>query len=174
MNRKKEKTGRKKKVIVAVAAAAGVIALCVLGAILYINSGYRTAQGTFGYKLTFNTRKYEFVTSSNSIDIFQIKDLGAAENDCYIYVGNYDPEQDLQETLEIVNKTDGTDLTLMNTVVGSESYPASFVGFIPEGGGYAYIYFVDYNGHNYVISTLTDKKHQSEIEEMLASFTIVE
>ncbi len=165
---------KKKKIVIAVIAAVVFIALCALGAVLYVNAGFRTVQGSFDYKITVNTRKYEFLNSKGSLDMFQIKDMSGADNDCYIYVGTYDPKQNLQETVDAVNKEDGSSLSLMTTKIGSGGYPASFVGFIPESGGYAYMYFVDYMGHNYVISTLTDKSHQSEIEKMLASFTIIE
>lgn len=164
---------KKKKIIIICVSVVAVLALSLLIAVLYVNSGYRTAQGTFGYKITFNTRKYEFVTSSNSIDMFQIKDLSKAENDCYVYVGEYDTSQNLQETIDIVNEEDGTNLTLMTTTIGSEDYPATFVSFMPEEGGYAHMYYVNYMGRGLVISTLTDKQHEADIEKMLESFTIV-
>lgn len=165
---------RKKKIIVISGASLLTIALVVLIAVIYVYSGYRTAKGTFGYSIRFNTREYEFVSSSNSIDMIQIRELEKAENDCYVYVGNYDTSQDLQETIDIVNETDGTDLKLMKTTVGSKDYPAVFVSFTPEEGGYAHMYYIDYLGKGYVISTLTDKQHEADIEKMLESFTIEE
>lgn len=164
---------KKKKIVIAVVSIIAFLAICVLGAVLYVNSGFRNIEGSFGYKMTVNTRKYEFQSANGSLDIFQIIDITKADNDCYIYIGTYDPKQDLQETLDAVNKAEGTSLTLMTITVGSGDYPASFVSYISEEGGYAHMYFVDYMGHNYVISTLTDKKHETEIEEMLASFTIL-
>ncbi|MGN0166377.1 MAG: hypothetical protein ACI39R_09380 [Lachnospiraceae bacterium] len=165
---------RKKKIIIVSVVSVAVLLLCILIGVIYVNSGYRTAKGSFSYKLTFNSRKYEFLTSSNSLDMYQIKDLASAESDCYIYVGQYDPTQNLQETLDIVNKTDGTNLSFMTTTIGSNDYPATFVSYMTDEGAYANIYYVDYEGHNFVISTLTDKKHQKDIEQMLASFTITE
>lgn len=165
---------KKKKIVIAAISVVALLGVCILAAVIYVNSGYRTYTGTFGYKLTFNTRKYEFVTSNESIDMYQIIDLNKADNDCYIYVGQYDPTQDLQETIQIVNREDGTNLQLMNTTVGSKDYPASFVAYTSEEGGIGYMYFVDYAGRNYVISTLADKSHESEIEEMLSSFTVIE
>ena len=170
----KNETSKKKKNLIGVVSVVAALALIFLIAIIYVNSGYRTAKGTFDYTLRFDAREYEFIATSNSLDMFQIIDLSKADNDCYVYVGTYDPEQDLQETLEIVNLTDGTELPLMTTTVRSKDYPASFVGFITEEGGYAYMYFVDYMGKNYVISTLSDKKHEGDIEKMLESFTINE
>lgn len=164
---------KRKKIIIAALSVIVFLSICTLSAILYINSGYRTIEGSFGYKITVNTRKYEFQSTNGSLDIFQIIDMSKAENDCYIYVGTYDPKQNLQETLDAVNEAEGTNLTLMTITVGSGDYPASFVSYIAENGGYAHMYYVDYMGHNYVISTLTDKKHEAEIEKMLASFTIM-
>lgn len=170
----KKEMSKKKKIIFGIVGAVAALGLIVLIAIIYVNAGYRTAKGTFDYTLRFNAREYEFIATSSSLDMYQIIDLSKADNDCYVYVGTYDPEQDLQETLDIVNLTDGTELELMTTTIGSKDYPASFVGFISEEGGYAYVYFVDYMGKNYVISTLSDKRHEGDIEEMLESFTINE
>ncbi len=176
MNKKdKEKKVKNFSVKQAVKIAVLFAVLCAvitLTAILYVNSGYRTAIGTFDYKLTFNTRKYEFITSQKSIDMYQIKELDSAECDCYVYVGKYDPNQDLNETLAIVNQTDGTNLAFMNTTVGSEDYPAIYVAYETEEGGYAYMYYIDYQGYNFVISTLSDKAHQREVDKMLSTFTI--
>ncbi len=176
MNTKnKEKKRKTFSVKQAVKLAVGFAVLCaviVLTAVIYVNSGYRTAIGTFDYRLTFNTRKYEFITSQKSIDMYQIKDLSSAECDCYVYVGKYDPNQDLNETLAIVNQTDGTNLAFMNTTVGSEDYPAIYVAYETDEGGYAYMYYIDYQGYNFVISTLSDKAHQREVDKMLSTFTI--
>lgn len=142
--------------------------------ILYEKSGYRNATGSFGYTLTYNTRKYEFLSSNSSIDMYQIIDLDSADCDCYVYVATYDPTQDLQDTLDIVNNTDGTDLAFMNTNVGSEAYPAIFVDYVSESGGYVYLYYINYNDNYLIIQTQADKAHQEEIDKMVDSFKITD
>ena len=147
--------------------------VAVLAVIIYINSAYRMVKGSFDYKIEANMRKYEFV-SSNGLDMFRIKDLKSADVDCYVYVGTYDPEQDLQETLNIINENTGTDYVFMRTEIGSKKYPALFVDYRTEEGGNFYIYYVDYHGRNFVIQTLADDRHQKEIDKMVDSFTILE
>lgn len=150
------------------------VAFIALVVIMYINSGYRTAKGTFDYRLTFYNRKYEFVSSQNSLDMFRIRNINKAESDCYVYVGLYDKTQDLEETLKIVNETDKTNLNFSDTTVGSGNYPAKYVTFTSRDGGECNIYYVDYAGRNFVISTNSDKSHKGEIKKMLDSFTIIE
>ena len=153
----------------------GIFAALVIGliAIIYHNSAYKMVTGSFDYKLEANMRKYEFV-NSNGLDMFRIKDMKSADVDCYVYVGTYDPEQDLQETLDIINENTGTDYVFMRTEIGSKKYPAIFVDYRTEEGGNFYIYYVDYHGMNFVIQTLADDRHQKEIDKMVDSFTIIE
>lgn len=166
----KKLTGRK----IVIYALIALLAVAVIGiiAVIYVNSGYRTASGTFDYKLTFNNRRYEFVTSSNSLDMFRIRDIKKADNDCYVYVGTYDKNQDLEETLNIVNQVDGMKLEFKDVRIGAGNYAAKHVSFTAKEGGVCNMYYIDYNGKNYVISSLYDKSHKKDIEKMLASFTI--
>ena len=154
---------------------AGIIfaaAVTVLIVIMYINSGYKRLHGSFGYSLEYNSRKYEFKTSKQSLDVFQIKDLASAKTDCYVYVGTYDPEQNLQETLDIINSETGTNYSFMQTKVGEMDYPAIFVDYKTEKGGNFYIYYIEWQGHHFIIQTLADDEHQEEIDRMVKSFRI--
>lgn len=169
-----KKMSKNKKVLIGAGITAGTILFCLLVGVIYVNSGYKTLRGTFGYTLRFNTREYSSKAVSKSLDMFEIKDMSKAKTDCYVYVGTYDPEQDLQDTLAIINKTTGTDYVFMTCTVGSKDYPAIFVDYRTEEGGIYYIYYVDYKGHNFVIQTLADDKHQDEIDKMVDSFTIIE
>ena len=167
-----EMKNKKKKIIIVVLAAVLLLVIVEFIMIIYINSGYKRLYGSFGYSLEYNTRKYEFKTTKQSLDVFQIKDLDSAETDCYVYVGTYDPEQNLQETLDIINSETGTDYSFMNTTVGAEDYPAIFVDYKTEKGGNFYIYYIDYQGSHLIVQTLADDKHQKEIDKMVDSLRI--
>jgi hypothetical protein len=171
---KKNRISPKLMLIIIIFSVIFIVAAGTFIYILYEKSGYRNATGTFGYTLTYNTRKYEFLSSNGSIDMYQIIDLDSAECDCYVYVATYDPTQNLQDTLDVVNNTDGTELAFMNTTVGSEDYPAIFVDYISESGGYVYLYYINYNDNYLIIQTQADKSHQEEIDKMVDSFKITD
>lgn len=163
----------KKKITIAAVIIAAIVVF-VLMVIIVINSGYRTAKGTFGYKMTFDNRTYEYITSKQSIDMFQLRDMSKADCDCYVYVAEYDGNQDLSEVLAQVNKADGIKRPdLKDTTVGSGNYPAKFTTWNANGGT-MYMYFIDYNGKHLSLSTLYDKRHKGSINKMLKSFEIVE
>lgn len=175
-NENKPQNKKIKKIIIILAAVLLLGVVIAISTIIYINAGYRVIKGSFDYSIRCNIRTYEFVTSSNSIDIFQIKEQyrDKESSDSYIYVWTYDEDQNLEETLKIINDYDKTDLQFMNTSIGSKDYPAIFVSIKNDKGDYQYVYFLNYEGNHIGIQTSSDKKHTSEIEEMLSSFTILE
>ena len=149
-----------------------IFVICFITFIV-MKSKYRVLKSSMGFSLKFNADDYEYTKAAGNLDIIQIKDMSKADNDCYVYVGNYDPTQDLEDTLRIINGETGSSYSFDDVKIGTGSYPAKHVGYTGEKGELYNVYFVDYQGHNYVIQACSDKKHRSEIEKILKSFTVM-
>lgn len=166
------KSTKNKLTIAAIILAAIVVFALIV--VIVINAGYRTAIGSFGYKITFDNRNYEFITSKESIDMIQIRDIEKAKCDCYIYVAEYDKAADLNQVLEVANQADGIKRPAFDDVkIGKKAYSAKHTSWTDKGGTMN-MYFVAYKDHYLSVSTLSDKLHAADIDKMLKSLEITE
>ncbi len=164
----------KKPLVIGLIVGLAIVLVAGLTTLIAVNSKYRTLNSALGYTLRFNAERYEYKKAASNLDMIQIKDMSLADNDCYVYVGEYDPSQDLQETLDIIYQSTGEKYGINEVKFGKGAYYARQVAYTGEKGEIYNVFFVDEGEKHFVVQTCSDKKHSGEIEKMIKSFTVVD